>query len=350
MLFLLRKIRRKLMQKNKITTYLLYAIGEIILVVIGIMIAVYLNNLNQKNSQRQELKIQLNTLYSEIQGDSIYFSNRLKQDSTILRYLKAVSRQQYEKVDLSSLLFILIINENPREFGQMTNRLKQNGLYELIESIGLKEELSNYTSSLDHYNEYASWHKNYITNNIEGYIVKTYPLDTLMRIPKSVALDGLKNKNLQSLVSFQRTNYKGHIANKLDASSIAKDILMILRTEYDISSSYKASTKEIVIENQLPDPLTAGWEGESVCEVVEENANIRVLKCTFPPGVGHEKHYHNPHVGYTLAGGRFQMTDSSGTREVNVPTGSSFGSEKKIFHEVLNVGETTAEFLIIEYK
>ncbi|GAB5565836.1 MAG: hypothetical protein Wins2KO_28990 [Winogradskyella sp.] len=101
---------------------------------------------------------------------------------------------------------------------------------------------------------------------------------------------------------------------------------------------------------QLPDPLEAGWHGQSVCEVVEENENIRVLKCTFEPGVGHEEHYHNPHVGYTLAGGTFRITDKEGTREVDVPTGYSFNNDEITSHEVLNVGETTAVFLIIEYK
>ncbi len=129
-------------------------------------------------------------------------------------------------------------------------------------------------------------------------------------------------------------------------------IIFILSASCETSIDKKESVNKIpaVIKPQLPDPLKAGWEGESVCEVVEENEHVRVLKCVFPPGVGHEKHYHDPHVGYTLAGGKFQMTDSSGTREVNVPAGSSFGSEKVITHEVLNVGETTAEFLIIEYK
>lgn len=105
-----------------------------------------------------------------------------------------------------------------------------------------------------------------------------------------------------------------------------------------------------MVENQLPDPLAAGWAGEKVCAVVKENDKLRVLKCVFAPGVGHEKHYHNPHVGYTLVGGKFRLIDSKGTREVNVPIGSSFGSEQVTIHEVLNVGDTTAEFLIIEYK
>lgn len=47
MLLLFRKIRKALLQKNKVTTYLTYALGEVILVVVGILIAVNLDNANQ---------------------------------------------------------------------------------------------------------------------------------------------------------------------------------------------------------------------------------------------------------------------------------------------------------------
>lgn len=102
--------------------------------------------------------------------------------------------------------------------------------------------------------------------------------------------------------------------------------------------------------NNLPDPLEAGWNGEKVCEVLQDNADLRVLKCTFPPGVGHEKHYHNKHFGYTLVGSKFKIKDAKGTREVNVPTGSSFSKDEISSHEVLNIGTETAVFLIIEPK
>ncbi|TCK67350.1 hypothetical protein DFQ05_1124 [Winogradskyella wandonensis] len=101
---------------------------------------------------------------------------------------------------------------------------------------------------------------------------------------------------------------------------------------------------------QLPDPLEAGWKNKNVCEVLEENKALRVLKCTFPPNIGHELHYHNPHVGYTISGSKFRIKDATGVREVNVPTGYSFSNDKKTSHEVLNVGDSTAVFLIMEYR
>ena len=98
----------------------------------------------------------------------------------------------------------------------------------------------------------------------------------------------------------------------------------------------------------LPDPLAAGWKGVPVCERLHEDKGQRVLRCTFAPGVGHERHYHAPNFGYAVAGGRMQIIDASGTRELDLPTGSSFASPGTQWHEVLNVGETTVVYLIIE--
>jgi len=103
-------------------------------------------------------------------------------------------------------------------------------------------------------------------------------------------------------------------------------------------------------ENTLPDPLAAGWNNEAVCELVEENDQLRVIKCTFAPGIGHEKHYHEPHFGYVLSGSKFRMTDKDGSKEIQVLTGSSFYSEGTEGHEALNIGDSTAVFLIMEPK
>ena len=103
-------------------------------------------------------------------------------------------------------------------------------------------------------------------------------------------------------------------------------------------------------KESLPDPLEAGWNDKPVCEEVLNNDEMRVLKCTFPPGVGHERHYHPTHFGYTIAGGTFRITDTTGTREVYIPTGTDFYNEHVEWHEVLNIGDSTAIFLIIEPK
>lgn len=102
--------------------------------------------------------------------------------------------------------------------------------------------------------------------------------------------------------------------------------------------------------SELPDPLAAGWKGVPVCERLHEDSNQRILRCTFEPGVGHERHYHAPHFGYAISGGRMRITDATGTREVDLPSGSSFSSAGVAWHEVLNVGEMTVVYLIFEVK
>jgi uncharacterized protein (TIGR02246 family) len=100
----------------------------------------------------------------------------------------------------------------------------------------------------------------------------------------------------------------------------------------------------------LPDPLAAGWQGKPVCERLHEDLEHRVLRCTFPPGVGHERHYHRAHFGYAVVGGRVRINDASGTREVDLSTGSSYTSDGVAAHDVLNIGNSTVVYLIVEPK
>ncbi|MEX0997595.1 MAG: DUF6090 family protein [Flavobacteriaceae bacterium] len=64
-----RKIRQNLLSEGKTRKYFKYAIGEIILVVVGILIALWLNNLNSKNQKRIEEISILKGLKKDFQED-----------------------------------------------------------------------------------------------------------------------------------------------------------------------------------------------------------------------------------------------------------------------------------------
>ena len=74
-----RKIRQNLLTENKFSKYLLYAIGEIVLVVIGIYIAIQLNNWNQDQQNQKLTATNIQLLIDNIEKDSIYF-NQLRLD------------------------------------------------------------------------------------------------------------------------------------------------------------------------------------------------------------------------------------------------------------------------------
>ncbi|MBT8471069.1 MAG: cupin domain-containing protein [Marinicaulis sp.] len=106
----------------------------------------------------------------------------------------------------------------------------------------------------------------------------------------------------------------------------------------------------IIMREDLPDPLEAGWEGEPVCEILQETEDLRALRCTFPPGVGHEKHFHGPHFGYIVEGGVMEIKDRTGKKTRTLKSGASWQSDGVKWHEVLNVGDTTSVYVIVESK
>ena len=63
-----RKIRQKLLQENRVSKYLIYAFGEIVLVVIGILIALQINNWNEQQKQNSILDKYYKNLVQEFEG------------------------------------------------------------------------------------------------------------------------------------------------------------------------------------------------------------------------------------------------------------------------------------------
>ena len=75
---LFRNIRQNLINEGKTSKYIKYAIGEIVLVVIGILIALQINNWNeQKNEQKNA------TILAQSMLDDIVKDTKLLNDSTI---------------------------------------------------------------------------------------------------------------------------------------------------------------------------------------------------------------------------------------------------------------------------
>ncbi|TFG74657.1 MAG: hypothetical protein E4H26_07545 [Flavobacteriales bacterium] len=90
MIAFLRKIRRQGHSQNKISRYLLYAIGEILLVVIGILIALQINTWNDWSKDRAKEKILLQDMaenldlnIQNLKGD-IEFLRAMNRSSTIV--------------------------------------------------------------------------------------------------------------------------------------------------------------------------------------------------------------------------------------------------------------------------
>ena len=90
-----RQIRRQLISENKFTRYLVYAIGEIVLVVIGILIALQINNWNNgRILERSEIKSYQN------------IKQQLIEDKTELNEVKAFNNKHFKIYEFANNIIV----------------------------------------------------------------------------------------------------------------------------------------------------------------------------------------------------------------------------------------------------
>jgi hypothetical protein len=98
------RIRHQLLTDNKATKYLLYAIGEIVLVVIGILIALQINNWNEGRKAAKQENLYLSRLLSENKQDLITFSSNIddleKGMHTIVKLSEALKNESLSDREL----------------------------------------------------------------------------------------------------------------------------------------------------------------------------------------------------------------------------------------------------------
>lgn len=139
MLRLFRDIRRKLIVPNNARKYLLYALGEIFLVVIGILIALQINNRNEVNKDRAyEMK-----MISEINRD---LQNEINRNANGLRLFTEI------EFSLNELLKMRTDSDYPRDslYVHLENLRNaglffpySDGAYEALKSGGLDKITNN---------------------------------------------------------------------------------------------------------------------------------------------------------------------------------------------------------------
>ena len=160
--------------ENKTSKYFKYAIGEIILVVIGILIALQINNWNQQRKENKQERFILQKLQNEINSDIIQINNQIIVNSDNLSDFKQAARillnNEAGNLDtfrdkISNILNISGFNQNETTF----SNLIATGKIELIKNQILLDAVILYYNS-----DYKSWDtamKDYTRNIIAPYLL-----------------------------------------------------------------------------------------------------------------------------------------------------------------------------------
>ena len=146
-----RRIRQKLLSENKFSKYLIYAIGEIVLVMIGILLALQVNNWNNDRIEANREQTILRNLRSDFK-DNITELNRI-YDGTEASYRSAVRILEIIKDDgpinpeeINSLLNSIVngffsLDLNAASIDELIN----SGSLSIIKDVELREQISGWS-------------------------------------------------------------------------------------------------------------------------------------------------------------------------------------------------------------
>lgn len=147
MLRFFRRIRHKLMAENKIGKYFLYALGEIILVVLGILIALQVNNRNEAKKARAQEIILLENIKKDLNLDTLdigfnlqYHKAFITEEKKFLNFLNSDLIQPSDLIDYNGALsapLVIVLHEST-----FTN--VQNNDIGLLSNNELRKEISRF--------------------------------------------------------------------------------------------------------------------------------------------------------------------------------------------------------------
>ena len=174
-----RKIRKKMADDYKPLRYMRYAIGEIVLVVIGILIALQINNWNENRKSSQIEHYYLNSLGNSIKQDTIDINFTLREINRTVNLIDSLSDNSTmsgSQETLSELLPSLYMSTFNLKIETSTiDDLKSTGNLNLIKNKSLSELLLiYYTDIKSQENGLNSSLLTYSRETIGPYLMKNY--------------------------------------------------------------------------------------------------------------------------------------------------------------------------------
>ena len=173
-----RKIRQKMLTDNKFSKYLMYAVGEIILVVIGILIALAINNLNEESKIQKSIDSHLTILKQNLLEDQIqlkelqqYMTENVHySDSTMLQIRTNIPVNPKVKKYLVKLIL-------EYQFSPNTNAIETITQSNEIPSLkpGLQTAILNYYALIERTKEREQISNTQIQTKYENHLNNEYP-------------------------------------------------------------------------------------------------------------------------------------------------------------------------------
>ena len=175
-----RHIRQNLIMENKTGKYFKYAIGEIILVMVGILLALQVNNWNEGRKESAQELVLLKQLQTEFKSNL----NQLDEKVFIRRQIMNAASQLLYDIDHPELRVKDSIDRNISltigytTFDPVISDLSSSGSLRLIKNDSLKQLLSFWTSEIIQVTEVENGWRKYRNEVYVPFLIKNYQLRT----------------------------------------------------------------------------------------------------------------------------------------------------------------------------
>lgn len=215
-----RKIRQKMLTENKFSNYLLYAFGEILLVVIGILIALQINNWNEINKNKSTESEYLKELLEDFELNlqkSQQVTSRIEDVLPQLKGLLEQSALEQPTISVDSMNNAFkLLNSMPAysSTDRAYNNLIGSGDFKLITNSKIKTEIADYYKALDILNLVQNTHEMQLVNAFQPYIMEylDYQAVSMIRIEnytlpepveKDLILTVFKDRKFRNIVTLK---------------------------------------------------------------------------------------------------------------------------------------------------
>ncbi|MCG9792710.1 hypothetical protein [Flavobacterium algicola] len=244
---LFRSFRRKLIALSKFKSYLAYALGEIVLIAIGISIAWKINNLNDiRKDNIVEKKIYAN-LNEELNSNLRTLNGLIDEYPQRITYLEKtldyVGKQPNELTQGAKDTIINLFDTDVILLDNSINSILRTTKFEFIESTELKDLIILYPNKIIKFQEQNDKIKNLVNNRIKPAIEKHISLaDKLPAYTKYQRIKDLGSKS----------DYNALLANKEYQNSI---IDWLLQTQIQLNNAKNIRSKTKILIQELKTEL-----------------------------------------------------------------------------------------------
>lgn len=235
MIHLFRKIRFRLFSNHNFKKYLLYALGEIFLVVIGILLALQFNNTNQEKENNKKEEWYLISIIEDIEFQKVILKDMKRHSLESIAVGKSIlkdfnAHNSFVKIDsLNDKLNFLMETYNFPNTNNTFTELISSGQLSLITNKSLSIDIINYyLNSQDSFDE--------VKNNIDNiFYPEVYPI--IKKLSQITMYDEDVGEDEEYLVK-EYENLNILINNRLNSDETKLDLLNAIKIRIQILSSH----------------------------------------------------------------------------------------------------------------